>query len=94
MRPQVTCNPDIKEVAIEDSDEFIILACDGIWDVVTSQEAVDFVSKKMREGLDLKDILSDLFDHCLSPHPSANEVRVSGWRPEGLGLQAWGVQGL
>lgn len=70
---QVTCNPEIRKFTIEEADEFIILACDGIWDVVSSQEGVDLIAGKMKEGKDLKEILSDLFDHCLSPHPSANE---------------------
>ena len=25
-------------------DSFIIIACDGIWDVLTNEEAVDFVA--------------------------------------------------
>ena len=71
---QVTCDPEIRKFGLERNDEFLILACDGIWDVMTSQEAVDFVGGKIKEGKELKQILSDLFDHCLSPHPSANEV--------------------
>ena len=53
---------------------YVLCVPDGIWDVMTSQNAVDFVAGKFKEGKELKEILSDLFDQCLSPHPSANDV--------------------
>mmetsp|Transcript_67367 Transcript_67367/g.179863 ORF Transcript_67367/g.179863 Transcript_67367/m.179863 type:complete len:177 (-) Transcript_67367:814-1344(-) len=37
---QVTCNPDIRKFELQEKDEFMILACDGIWDVVTSQQVL------------------------------------------------------
>ena len=37
----VTCDPEIRSVPRQNADSFIILACDGIWDCLTSEECVD-----------------------------------------------------
>ncbi len=39
----VTAYPDIKCLPIQSDCEFILLACDGIWDVKTSQQAIDYL---------------------------------------------------
>ena len=39
----VTAEPDIFEDLLSPHDQFILLACDGLWDVFGNQEAVDFV---------------------------------------------------
>jgi serine/threonine protein phosphatase PrpC len=39
----VTAFPDIIEVQRDATDDFIILACDGLWDVITNEEAADYV---------------------------------------------------
>jgi serine/threonine protein phosphatase PrpC len=39
----LTALPDIKVRKITKDTEFIICACDGIWDCMTNQQAVDFV---------------------------------------------------
>jgi len=44
MKDLVTGHPYTTETVIQpDLDEFIILACDGLWDVCSDQEAVDLV---------------------------------------------------
>ena len=35
---QVVATPDIEEFSLEEGDEFLVIACDGIWDVLTNQE--------------------------------------------------------
>ena len=43
----VTAFPDIKVVPNNAQVDFILLACDGLWDVMSSEEAVEWVHKNI-----------------------------------------------
>jgi len=63
----ITADPDVTVHDITGEDEFIVLACDGIWECLSSQQVVDFVRLKVSEGHALSDIVEMLCDHCLAP---------------------------
>ncbi|OZJ05417.1 hypothetical protein BZG36_02020 [Bifiguratus adelaidae] len=44
MKEFVVGNPYTTETELKDSDPFLILACDGLWDVCEDQEAVDLIA--------------------------------------------------
>merc|ERR1711879_924735 len=41
--------PDITSTDLSSQDSFVILACDGLWDVINDQQAVDMVRGSLRE---------------------------------------------
>lgn len=43
LKKYVSAVPEIKTRSIKDGDEYLILASDGVWDVLSSQAAVDVV---------------------------------------------------
>jgi protein phosphatase 1G len=65
----ITALPDVKTLTINPGeDEFMVLACDGIWNSMSSQEVVDFIKPRMTQGVEkLSKICEQIFDHCLSP---------------------------
>lgn len=43
----VTARPEVRVEPLRAEDEFVILACDGVWDMLSSQEAVSFVRDEL-----------------------------------------------
>lgn len=76
---QMVCaTPVVQTFRRQPNDEFMILACDGVWDVLSSQEVVDHIRQALGSKEDLLDrlhsgalrlsrILEGLLDRCLSP---------------------------
>ncbi|GAB6019447.1 tRNA methyltransferase ppm2 [Chamberlinius hualienensis] len=63
----VTAYPDVIVKDITSDHEFIVIACDGIWDVLSNEEVVDFVRHRIAEKIDPEDICEQLMMNCLAP---------------------------
>lgn len=50
LKAYVTAEPYINSEELTNDCEFLIIACDGLWDVIEDQGAIDFVKKKIEEG--------------------------------------------
>ncbi|CAH9134386.1 unnamed protein product [Cuscuta epithymum] len=69
----VTANPDINTVELCDDDDFMVLACDGIWDCMSSQQLVDFVHEQLHSESKLSAVCERVFNRCLAPSTTTGE---------------------
>lgn len=63
----VTANPDIEIRDLTDDYEFIVLACDGIWDVMSNEEVIEFVRNRIAQKITPELICEELMTRCLAP---------------------------
>ena len=47
----VSATPSLCSVQLEEGEHFLVIACDGLWDVFSYTEAVQFVCKARQQGL-------------------------------------------
>ncbi|KAJ6745338.1 PROTEIN PHOSPHATASE 2C [Salix koriyanagi] len=69
----VTANPDINIVELCDDDDFLVLACDGIWDCMSSQQLVDFIHEQLQVENKLSAVCERVLDRCLAPSTLGGE---------------------
>lgn len=65
----ITAEPDIRTFTLTPKDKFFVLACDGVWDVMSNQDVVDFVSQRLDQGMTPVEVSSALLDACLANDP-------------------------
>lgn len=66
----VTSAPEVRTTALNtDEDSFAVLACDGIWDVMSNEQVVEFIRVRRDQGEGLGKIAEELMDKCLSSEP-------------------------
>ncbi|CAL8243492.1 unnamed protein product [Lota lota] len=68
----ISAMPDVKVLTLHDDHDFMVIACDGIWNVLSSQEVVDFVSERIKPDQagkvrPLSAIVEELLGQCLAP---------------------------
>jgi protein phosphatase 2C family protein 2/3 len=63
----VTAYPDVDMKDITADHEFIVLACDGIWDVLSNEEVLEFVRSRIAQQIPPEIICEQLMTRCLAP---------------------------
>lgn len=63
---QVSPEPEVRVEARHDDDEFLVLACDGVWDVMSNAECVAFVRDTLTCYSDLGRVCARLLDEALN----------------------------
>lgn len=63
----VVARPEVRHEALDETSQFLIVACDGIWDILSNEQAVHFVEQQALEGKTPKEICEALCDRCLAP---------------------------
>ena len=79
----ITAFPEIKVEKISNESDFLIIACDGIWDCMTSQRAVDYVSERLskptfgtaggKQPVKLSKLIEEMLDSII-----ANDIDEKG----------------
>jgi len=97
---KVTCAPDVEIRARNPAiDECLVLACDGIWDVMTNDEAAAFLLDVFRAvgEPNLGLICEEMIDHCLNLNSRDNMSVVLVAMPpvfEGANANGGGVAAM
>lgn len=65
----VTCYPEVITHDLDyEKDEFVILACDGIWDCLSSQSSVECVRRGIYERKPFTQICEEMMELCCAPN--------------------------
>ncbi|QCE13791.1 protein phosphatase [Vigna unguiculata] len=68
----LSAEPELKLMTLTKEDEFLIIASDGIWDVFSSQNAVDFARRRLQEHNDEKLCCKEIVQEAIKRESTDN----------------------
>lgn len=74
MRELFTAHPNVQSIAVDKSMEFIVMACNGIWSIMSDMEMLHYCRTHIARGLDPQTICDQLLNHCF-----ASESKAARW---------------
>lgn len=75
-QPLVTAEPDIQATTITENDQFLLLACDGLFDVFSPEDVVQFVKNNLEQHGDVQKCCQNLTREAIHKRNSRDNVSV------------------
>lgn len=75
-QPLIVAEPEIKITTITPNDQFLLLACDGLFDVFTPEDAIRFVKQHLEEHRDPQKCCQSLTFEAIRKRNSRDNVSV------------------
>lgn len=72
----LSSEPDISKFYITSEDEFIIIASDGLWDIMSSELAVQLVRNVLRSSNNVEQAVDQLVDRAMKRESEDNVTVV------------------
>nr|GMD79175.1 probable protein phosphatase 2C 49 [Ipomoea batatas] len=72
----LSAEPEIHQVALTEDDEFLIIGCDGVWDVMSNQDAVSIVRQELRMHNDPQECAKELVNQALLREKNDNLTAI------------------
>lgn len=72
----LSAEPELKMMTLTKDDEFLIIGSDGIWDVFSNQNAVDFARKRLQEHNDVKLCCKEIVEEAVRRGATDNLTAV------------------
>lgn len=77
LKKYVIGNPDITEHTLDGTEDYMVIACDGLWDVMTHATVLEYVAAwRDRNPGKERGLAHDLADHCLNELSSTDNITV------------------
>lgn len=60
----ISCVPDVLYEDLQKADDFVVIACDGIWECMNNEQVSDYIYDKIRNNssITLQQIVDDMFE--------------------------------
>lgn len=62
MMVDIAACPDVIVEDLTEEHEFMLLACDGIWDVLTNEEVVEYIRVRIAQEME-PEVVTNLFSY-------------------------------
>ena len=71
-KPAVTGEPDIITLELDGTEDFLVLACDGVWDVLDEDTLAEVLRTHIKSGGERQHLGKIVVDYCKSQGSSDN----------------------
>jgi len=76
VQPLVSPEPDFCVETLQENDEFLLLACDGLFDVMSNQQAIDFIRNELDRHGNPSQAAQATTKHAVSVKGSSDNVSI------------------
>ncbi|XP_065890179.1 protein phosphatase 1E-like [Dysidea avara] len=71
-KPTITSEPDVASIKLDGTEDYLVLACDGIWDVIKPRHVPQLVYTHLTAGGSKESVAKSLIDHAKAEGSSDN----------------------